>query len=196
MPHTLPLVWRCWRLHTTWSCAIMANIDSLRAHVHARPAPLVRTCSKGRTTGKLVRITAHCVKWQIVFCSKLWKTAGKWQKCNLVSGHGLCGQRHGLAMNWVDRPRTSAVEQDVVWAPSCRDCVWSVAGFGRFFIDLLFLREQSPWSFSGLDSCVLAYCGSDAPQLSPHNLCTTTQVAIVKLRGDSSDLCTLFIWSV
>jgi len=72
------------------------------------------------------------------------KTAGKWQKCNLVSGHGFCDQRHGLAMNWVDRPRTSAGERDVVWAPRCRDCVWGVAGFGRFFIDLSFLREQSP----------------------------------------------------
>jgi len=72
------------------------------------------------------------------------KTAGKWQKCNLVSEHGLCGQRHGLAMNWVDRPRTRADEQDVVWAPRCRDCVWAVAGFGCFFIDFSFLREQSP----------------------------------------------------
>jgi len=26
-------------------------------------------------------------------------------------------------------------------------------------------REQSTWSFSGLDSCVLAYCGSAAPRL-------------------------------
>ena len=73
----------------------------------------------------------------------LRKSPPKWQKCNLVSGHGLCGQRHGLAMNWVDRPRTSADERDVVWSPRCRDCVWAVAGFGRFFIDLSFLREQS-----------------------------------------------------
>jgi len=58
--------------------------------------------------------------------------------------YGLCGQRHGLAMNWVDRPRTSADERDVVWAPRCRDYVWAVAGFGRFCIDLSFLREQSP----------------------------------------------------
>jgi len=72
------------------------------------------------------------------------KKPQKWQKCNLVSGHGLCGQRHGLAMNWVDRPRTSADERDVVYAPRFRDCVWAVAGFGRFFIDLSFLREQSP----------------------------------------------------
>jgi len=47
-------------------------------------------------------------------------------------------------MNWVDRPRTSADERDVVWAPRCRDYVWAVAGFGRFFIDLSFLREESP----------------------------------------------------
>jgi len=72
------------------------------------------------------------------------KTAGKWQKCNLVSGHGLCGQRHGLAMNWVDHPHTIADERDVGWAPRFGDCVWAVAGFGRFFIDLSFLREQSP----------------------------------------------------
>jgi len=47
-------------------------------------------------------------------------------------------------MNWVDLPRTSADERDVVWAPHCRDSVWAVAEFGCFFIDLLFLREQSP----------------------------------------------------
>jgi len=39
-------------------------------------------------------------------------------------------------------------------------------GLVVFFIDLLFLREQSPWSFSGLSSCVLAYCGSAAQLLS------------------------------
>ena len=37
-------------------------------------------------------------------------------------------------------------------------------GLVVFFIDLSFLREQSPW-FSGLDSCVLAYCSSAAPLL-------------------------------
>jgi len=49
-----------------------------------------------------------------------------------ASINGLCGQRHVLAMNWVDRPRTGADERDVVWAPLYRDCVWAVAGFGRF----------------------------------------------------------------
>ena len=61
------------------------------------------------------------------------KTAGKWQKCNLFSGHGLCGQPHGLALNWMDRPRTSADERDIVWALRCRDCVWAVAGVCSFF---------------------------------------------------------------
>jgi len=120
-----------------------------------------------------------------------WETLvfGNWQKCDLVSGHGLCHHGHGLAMNWVERPRTSADEWDVVWALRCRDCVWAVAGFGRFFIDLSFLREQSPWSFSGLAAALQHRC-------FPSNLSTTTQGAIVKLRGASSELCTLFIWSV
>ena len=30
---------------------------------------------------------------------------------NPILEHRLCGQRHGLAMNWVDRPHTSADEQ-------------------------------------------------------------------------------------
>jgi len=41
----------------------------------------------------------------------LLKSPRKWRKCNLISGDGLCGQQHGLAMNWVDRPRTSADER-------------------------------------------------------------------------------------
>jgi len=46
-------------------------------------------------------------------------------------------------MNWVDRPHTSADERDVVWALRFRHYVWAVAGVGRFFIDLSFLRERS-----------------------------------------------------
>jgi len=49
--------------------------------------------------------------------------AGKWQKCNLVPCMASVGQRHGLAMSWVDRPRTSADERGVVCSPRCRDCV-------------------------------------------------------------------------
>jgi len=93
------------------------------------------------------------------------KSPRKWRKCNLVSGHGLCGQRHGLAMNWVDQPRTSADERILSGRRAVVIVSWAVAGFGRFFIDLSFLREQSPLSFSGLDSCALAYCGCAAPLL-------------------------------
>ena len=90
--------------------------------------------------------------------SNMRKTAGKWQKCNLVSGMASVGQRHGLAMNWVDLPRTSADERDVVCSPRCGDCVWSVAGFGCFF--------HWPLVFLGLDSCVITYFSSAALLLS------------------------------
>jgi len=46
-------------------------------------------------------------------------------------------------MNWVDQPRTSADDRDVVCSPRCRDCVWAVQGLVVFFIDLSFLREKS-----------------------------------------------------
>jgi len=45
-------------------------------------------------------------------------------------------------------------------------CTAVFPGFGRFFIDFSFLREQSTWSFSGLDSCVLAYFSFVAPLFS------------------------------
>jgi len=63
---------------------------------------------------------------------------------NPISEHRLRGSQLGRAMNWVDWTHTSADERDVVWAPRCRGFVWAVAGFGCFFIDLSFLREQSP----------------------------------------------------
>jgi len=66
-------------------------------------------------------------------------------------------------MNWVDWPCTSADERML---PRFRNCVMGCCRVWSFFIDLSFLREQSPWSFSGLDSCVLAYCGFAAPLLS------------------------------
>jgi len=81
----------------------------------------------------------HLQKGQTTQTTPLTRKAGKWQKCK----HGLCGQQRGLAMNWVDQPRTSADERDVVCSPRCRDCVWAVQGLVVFFIDLSFLREQS-----------------------------------------------------
>ena len=53
-------------------------------------------------------------------------------------------------MNWVDRPRISADERDVVCSPRCRDCVWAVQGLVVYFIDLSFLREQSTLIIFGL----------------------------------------------
>ena len=73
----------------------------------------------------------------------LYKNGGKMAEMSPRFVQGLCGQRHELAMNWVDRPRTSADERDVVCSPRCRDCVWAVQGLVVFFFDLLFLREQS-----------------------------------------------------
>jgi len=119
----------------------------------------------------------------------------EWRKCNLVSGHGLCGSQLGWAMNWMDRPRTSANERMLSGRRAVVIAWWAGAGFGRFFIDLSFLREQSPWSYSGLDFCVLAYCGS-VHHCFPSHLSTTTQGAIVKLRGASSEVCHLSMCSV
>ena len=60
------------------------------------------------------------------------KSPQKWQKFNLVAGDRLGGQWHGLAMNWVEWPCTSADERML---SGCRAVVivwWAVAGFGRF----------------------------------------------------------------
>ena len=65
------------------------------------------------------------------------KTAGKWQKCNLVSGMPSVASDMGWLR--VDRPRTSADEWDAVWALRCCYCVWAVAGFGRFHSPLVSL---------------------------------------------------------
>jgi len=64
--------------------------------------------------------------------SHMWKSPRKWRKCNLVSGDCLCGQRHELAMNWVDRPRTSADERMLCRRRTVVIVWWAVAGFGRF----------------------------------------------------------------
>ena len=39
------------------------------------------------------------------------ENGGKMAETSPRFGHGLCGQRHGLALNWVDRPRTSVDER-------------------------------------------------------------------------------------
>jgi len=76
------------------------------------------------------------------------KLPRKWRKCNLVLGHGLCGSQLERAMNWIDRPRTRTDERMLSGRRVVLIAWWAGAGFGRFFIDLSFLCEQS---FSGLD---------------------------------------------
>jgi len=113
--------------------------------------------------------------------SSLLKTAGKWQKCKLVSGHALCGQQHGLAMNWVDQPRTSADERDVVCSPRYHDCVWAVQGLvvfsltSRFFVNSQLDHFRAWIPACSVTSTLLHRC-------FPSNLSTTMQGAIVKLR--------------
>ena len=66
-------------------------------------------------------------------------------------------------MNFVDWLRTSADEREL---SGRRAVVICMMGCLRGFIVLhwpFVSPEQSLWSFSGLDSCVLAYCGSVAP---------------------------------
>ena len=72
---------------------------------------------------------------------------------------------------------------------------WAVAGFGRFSLTLRFsvnshLDHSRAWILACLPTAALLH------RCFPSNLSVTTQGAIVKLRGASSELCTLFIWSV
>jgi len=92
-----------------------------------------------------------------------------------------CGQQHGLAMNWVDLPRTSADERDVV----CSRAVVIVCGLFRVwsFFSLtsrFFVNSQLDHFWAWIPSCsltsALLHC------CFPSNLSTTTQGAIVKLR--------------
>ena len=102
-------------------------------------------------------------------------------------GQGLCGQRHGLAMNWVDRPRTSADERDAVCLPRCRDFAWAVQGLvifsltSRFFVNSQLDHFRAWIPAYSLTATLLHRC-------FPSNLSTTTQGAIVKLRKFSTVL--------
>ena len=63
-------------------------------HVHASHRPHAETL--------ILRPTIY---------AQIKKLPRKWRKCNLVSGYGLCGSQLGWAMNWMDRPLTSADER-------------------------------------------------------------------------------------
>ena len=92
------------------------------------------------------------------------KSPQKWRKCELISGDRLCGQQHGMAINWVDWPRTCA---DELTLSRRRDVVivwWAVAGLVvRHWSFVSLITVTSSWSFSDLKFCVLTYWGSAAP---------------------------------
>ena len=105
------------------------------------------------------------------------------------------GSRLGRAMNLVDRLRTSADERVLSGRRAVVIAWWATCGGWLFFIDPSFLVN----SHLGHSRAWIPACSPNAALLHrcfPSNLSTTTQGAIVKLRGASSELCTLFIWSV
>jgi len=71
---------------------------------------------------------------------------------------------------------------------------WAACGGWLFFIDPSFLvNSHFDHSRAWIPACSLT--AALIHRFFPSNLFTTTQRAIVKLRGASSELCTLFIWS-
>jgi len=129
------------------------------------------------------------------------KSPRKWQKCNLVVMDRLCGQRHGLAMNWVDRLCTSADEQLLSGRRAVVIVWWAAAGVGcssltlRFswtvtlvILGLGFLRARVlrlcwtaafPPIFLKLRKGPLWSC---AELLQSYALCSSDQCRTVKLR--------------
>ena len=82
-------------------------------------------------------------------------------------------------MNWVDQPRTSADERDVVCSPRCRDCVWAVQGLVAFpLTSRFFVNSQLDHSRAWIPACSLT--SALLHRCFPSNLSTTTQGAIVK----------------
>ena len=83
-------------------------------------------------------------------------------------------------MNWVDRPRTSADERDVVCSPRCRDCVWAVQGLVFSLTSRFFVNSQLDHFRAWIPACSLG--AALLHRYFPSNLSTTTQGTIVKLR--------------
>jgi len=120
--------------------------------------------------------------------------AGKWRKWESYfrafpwfvawSGHELDGSAL-YQCRWVG----------VVWARRCHDCMMDCLLGLLFFIDPSFL-VNSHLGHSRVWSSACSPAGALLHPCVPSNLSTTTQEAIVKLRRTSSEICTLFIWSV
>ena len=84
-------------------------------------------------TPRLIHIYTYIYKYTCIYmytciyiCTEIYiymrihiqNSPRKWRKCNFVSGNGTCGQRHVLAMNWVDRPRVPHPVDNTT-----RDCI-------------------------------------------------------------------------
>ena len=123
------------------------------------------------------------------------KTAGKWQKCNLISGMASVASNVGwLWTGWISPAPVQMSGMLSVRRAVVIVCglfrVWSLFPLtSRFFVNSQLDHFRAWIPACSLTSALLHRC-------FPSNLCTTTQGAIVKLRGASSELCTLFIFSV
>jgi len=123
------------------------------------------------------------------------QTAGKWWKCE-----SYFGALTPWLADWAGYELGGLAPHQcrwagVVWSPRCRDCVMGCLRGELFFIDPSFLvNSHFDYSRAWIPVCsliaALLYC------CFPSNLSTTTQGAIVNLRRASSELWTLFIWSV
>jgi len=112
------------------------------------------------------------------------KTAGKWRKCESYFG----ASTPWLAA-WTGHELGGSAPHQCTWAgvvlaPRCRDFVMGWCGGWLFFIDPLFLVN----SHFGHSRALSPACSPTAALLHrcfPSNLSTTTQGAIVQLRGAS-----------
>ena len=166
-----------------------------------------KTSSVGQSAGLLiprssVQFQQKLQKPRIQICMDLnyihpQKTAGKWWKCDPISEHPT----PELA-TWVGHEFGGLVSHQcrwagVVWAPRCPDLSDGLlVGVG---CSSLTLRFSWTVTLIILGLGFLPACSLTAALLYrcfPSNLFTTTQGVIVKLRGTSSELCTLFMWSV
>jgi len=83
----------------------------------------------------------------------------------------------------------------VVWAPRCRDSVMGRCEVWLFFADLSFLvNSQFGHSRAWHPAC--SHTGALLHCCFPWNLSTTTQGAIIQLRGTFSEWCTLLCLSL
>ena len=144
----------------------------------------------------------------------LWETAGKWQKCNLVSGDRLCGQQHGLdrigwigpapvqisgcclggALSWwCDGLLRGSVCSSLTFRFSWTATLCSL-GLGRLRARLLALYCTAAFPLIFLQLCK-GPLWSCAELLQRYTLCCNDQCGTVKLRLPRSANCSGVCWA-